>query len=120
VITKQEAEKLAGCWVEAWNAHDLEAILSHYDENIVLISPIAQKVVNAPSGLIEGKDALRAYFARGLEVYPDLRFEPIDLMWGVNSLVLYYKNQNGTTAGEFMEVGPSGKIVRVVTHYNAW
>jgi ketosteroid isomerase-like protein len=115
---KEQAMKFAADWIEAWNAHDLEAIMSHYDDKVVLISPVAQKIMKIPSGMVKGKEALRVYFTKGLAVRPDLRFEFIDVMWGINSLVVYYKNQKDAKAGEFMELSPAGKIIRVVANYN--
>ncbi|MDD5128676.1 MAG: nuclear transport factor 2 family protein [Candidatus Omnitrophota bacterium] len=118
MFTEKQARDLTDRWIEAWNRHDLDAIISHYDDDIVLISPVALKVLNMPSGMVKGKDALRAYFAKGLEIYPDLKFELLDMLWGVNSLILYYRNQKGVKAGEFMEVNPEGKVIKVVANYN--
>lgn len=118
MITEKQVKELASHWIEAWNSHNLDVIMSHYDEEVVLTSPVAQKILNSPSGIVKGKDALKAYFAKGLELIPDLKFELIDVMWGVNSLVLYYMNQRGTKVGEYMEFDPSGKVVRVVANYN--
>ncbi len=39
-------------------------------------------------------------------------------MWGVKSIVLYYANQRGTHTGEYMELSPRGKVVRVVANYS--
>jgi hypothetical protein len=39
-------------------------------------------------------------------------------MWGVDSVVLYYVNQQGSKTGEYMEVGASGKISKVVANYS--
>jgi hypothetical protein len=39
-------------------------------------------------------------------------------MWGLNSMVLYYINQNGTKTGEFMEFDANGKVIRVVANYS--
>ena len=50
--------------------------------------------------------------------FPNLRFELLDVMWGLSSVVLYYLNQKRTKTGEFMEVGIDGKVVRVVANYN--
>jgi predicted ester cyclase len=36
----------------------------------------------------------------------------------MNSVVLYYTNQKGTHSGEFMELSATGKVVRVVAHYD--
>lgn len=118
MLTEKQAKQLANHWIEAWNAHDLEEIMSHYEDEVVLTSPVAQRILNIPAGIVKEKNALRAYFAKGLEFYPDLRFELIDVMWGVNSLVLYYKNQKGTKVGEFMEIGPTGKILKVIANYS--
>jgi len=119
MLTENEARQIANHWIQAWNSHDIEEIMSHYDDNIVLTSPVAARLLEDPSGTVNGKEALRKYFQRGLQAYPNLKFDLIDLMWGLSSLVLYYVNQNGTKTGEFMEVGADGKIVRVVANYNA-
>jgi hypothetical protein len=105
-------------WVRSWNAHDLDAILEHYTDGVVLTSPVAARLLGDPSGSVRGKAALRSYFSKGLEAYPDLKFELIDVMWGLSSVVLYYKNQKGTKTGEFMEINEDGKVVRAVANYS--
>ena len=92
--------------------------MSHYAEDVVLVSPVAARILNDPSGTVKGKDALRAYFKKGLEAYPNLKFDLLDTMWGLSSVVLYYVNQKGTKTGEFMELDSNGKVVRVVANYN--
>ncbi|MBD1846887.1 nuclear transport factor 2 family protein [Cyanobacteria bacterium FACHB-63] len=118
MLTQEQAQQPAAHWIAAWNAHDLNEILAHYAEDVVLVSPIAAKLLNDPSGTVSGKAALRAYFKKGLEVYPNLKFELIDVLWGVQSVVLYYINQNGIKAGEVVEVDLTGKITRVIANYN--
>jgi ketosteroid isomerase-like protein len=118
MLTKEHAYELADHWIQSWNSHDLDKIMSHYAEDVVLISPVAAKLLNEPSGTVKGKEALRNYFKKGLAVYPDLKFELIDVMWGLSSFVLYYVNQKGTKSGEFMEVCSQGKITKVVANYN--
>jgi predicted ester cyclase len=68
---------------------------------------------------VVGKANLRAYFQRGLEAYPELRFRLEDVLWGMNSVVLLYTNQKGRRTAEFMELSASGKVVRVVANYGA-
>ena len=118
MLTEDTARDLASHWTRAWNAHDLDEIMAHYAEEVVLVSPAAARILNDPSGTVSGKEALRAYFKRGLEVYPNLQFELLDVMWGVSSVVLYYTNQKGTKTGEFMELDSRGKVARVVANYN--
>ena len=114
---ESEAKEFAHHWIEAWNSHDLDAILSHYDADVVLVSPVAAKILDVPSGTVEGHAALRDYFKSGLELYPDLHFELLDVLCGLTSIVLCYKNQKGTTTAEFMELGQGKKIIRVVANY---
>lgn len=118
-VTKDEAWKLANHWVAAWNAHDLDMILSHYDDAVELTSPVAARLLGASDGRVVGKAALRSYFQRGLEAFPELHFRLENVLWGVSSVVLYYTNQKGSHTAEFMELGAEGKVLRVVAHYSA-
>ena len=118
-MTKDAAFDLANHWVAAWNAHDLDGIMSHYADDVELISPVAAQLTGAPGGRIAGHPNLRAYFQRGLQAYPELRFELQDVLWGIGSVVLYYKNQKGTHTAELMEISAAGKVTRVVAHYSA-
>jgi predicted ester cyclase len=119
-LTKDEARNLATHWAEAWNAHDLDAIMSHYDEAIELTSPVAAQLLGTPDGKVIGKQNLRAYFQRGLTAYPELHFHLENVLLGLNSVVLYYTNQKGTHTAEFMELSPSGKVTRVVANYSGF
>jgi ketosteroid isomerase-like protein len=118
-VTRDEASQLANDWVAAWNAHDLDLIMAHYDEAVELTSPVAARLLGTADGKVIGKANLRAYFARGLETYPELQFRLEDVLWGLHSVVLYYTNHKGTRTAEFMEFSAAGKVVRVVANYNA-
>ena len=118
-MTKDEAWDLARQWAAAWNAHDLDSIMTHYEEAIELTSPAAAQLLGRPDGRVTGKANVRDYFKRGLEAYPELHFQLVDVTVGVNSVVLYYNNQKGSRTAEFMELSPSGKALRVAAHYSA-
>ena len=117
-MTHDDATSFALAWVRAWNSHDLDEIMSHYDDDIVLVSPTAATLLGDPSGEVRGTAALRAYFAKGLEVYPNLFFDLLDVMAGVRSVVVCYLNQKGTKSAEFMELDDAGKVTRVVANYS--
>jgi predicted ester cyclase len=116
-VTKDEARNLANHWIAAWNAHDLDLIMAHYDDAIELTSPVAAQLLGTPDGKVVGRTNLRAYFQRGLEAYPELRFCLEDVFWSINSVVLLYTNQKQTRTAEFMELSPTGKVTRVVANY---
>jgi hypothetical protein len=118
-VTRDEAWKLANHWVGAWNAHDLDLIMTHYEDAIELTSPVAAQLLGTPDGKVAGKANLRAYFQRGLTAYPELQFRLEDVLWGVNSVVLCYTNQKGTRTAEFMELSADQKVARVVANYSA-
>ena len=118
-MTRDEAWRLANHWVAAWNAHDLDSIMEHYEDAIELTSPVAARLLGSSDGKVIGKANLRAYFQRGLEAYPELDFRLEDVLWGVTSVVLYYTNQKGTRTAEFMELSARGKVTRVVANYGA-
>src|SRR6202171_1888184 len=92
--------------------------MTHYDDGIDLTSPVAAHLLGEAGGRVVGKANLRAYFQRGLEAYPELRFHLEDVLWGLNSVVLYYTNQKGSRTGEFMELSANGKVARVVANYS--
>ncbi len=117
-MTEEEAREFAKDWVAAWNAHDLDLIMSHYDDAVELTSPVAAQLLGKVDGKVVGKLNLRNYFQRGLAAYPDLQFRLEDVLWGVSSVVLYYTNQKGTGAAEFMELSEAGKVLRVVANYS--
>jgi ketosteroid isomerase-like protein len=117
-VTKDEAWKLAREWVAAWNAHDLNAIMTHCEDAVELTSPVAAQILGTADGKVLGKANLRAYFQWGLEAYPQLQFRLEDVLWGVGSVVIYYTNQKGTRTAEFIEISARGKVTRVVANYN--
>lgn len=118
MLTKEEVYTFAEHWVAAWNAHDLNLIMEHYEDEVVLISPVVAQLLGVIEGKVSGKTNLRAYFQKGLEAYPELRFNLKDILWGLDSIVLYYSNQRGTHTGEYMEISQRGKASRVVANYS--
>ena len=79
----------------------------------------AARLLRSDDGRVTGKANLRAYFQRGLQAYPNLCFQLEDVLWGVSSVVFYYRNQDGARTAEFMELSSGGKVVRVVANQNA-
>jgi ketosteroid isomerase-like protein len=112
-----DAAAFADDWYAAWNAHDLDAILHHYADDVEFTSPFVVRLNDDPTGTLHGKDALRAYFERALERFPDLRFVPIMTLVGVNSVTLHYVSVEDRRTAEVMTLGPGGRVVRVLAHY---
>ena len=116
MITRQFARRFAEEWIEAWNSHDLERILSHYSDDFVMSSPRIANVVGDESGVLTGKDAIGSYWRRALELLPELQFEFILFFLGSDSLVLYYRSIRGLVAEVFF-FDSAGKVVRSAANY---
>ena len=96
------ARRFAEGWERDWNAHDLDALLAHYREDVTFTSPVADRVVPGSGGVIRGKAALREYFSAGLRLMPDLHFEVLNLFVGVGALVIEYRNRAGGRVAEVL------------------
>ncbi|HVY97361.1 MAG TPA: nuclear transport factor 2 family protein [Solirubrobacterales bacterium] len=112
-----DPERFAADWYASWNAHDLDGILSHYGEDVVFTSPFVADLGFGPDGRLVGKEKLRAYFRAGLERFPDLHFEPLALLTGSESVVLYYRSVEGRPSAEMMLLGSDGLVREVFAHY---
>ena len=117
MMNEQCAQSLADAWIGAWNLHDLEAILHHYAMDVEFTSPFVPALSGDPSGTLHGRERLSAYFRKGLQTYPDLHFDLIHILTGIDSLLLYYRSVNGLLAGEMMTVNGEGLIQTVRVHY---
>lgn len=112
-----DAKVFAEEWVAAWNAHDLERILSHYCDDFEIITPMIKMSLGVDTGSLIGKAAVANYWRAALEKMPDLHFELLDVCTGVNSIAVYYKSVMDKLAIEVMEFDDAGKVERVVVHY---
>lgn len=114
--TPDFARAFAADWVAAWNRHDLPAILAHYAEDFEFSSPLIRDIAGEPGGVLRGRAAVGAYWAKGLALLPDLRFELVDVLCGVDGLTLYYRGHRGMVAETF-RFGADGLVVEARACY---
>jgi hypothetical protein len=117
VLELEDARAFADRWVDAWNRHDLESILSHYADPPEHSSPLVVERLGRADGTIRTSAELRAYFQGGLEGTPPLRFELIDVFPGVSSVAVLYRNHRGKTVLEVMFLDRHAKVTRSIVHY---
>lgn len=118
-MDQQTAEDYGRSWIEAWNSHDLDRLMEHYADEIVFRSPFAVKLTGDESCYLQGKAALRYYYAKGLELYPHFRFQLHRVGVGVDSIALNYIGVDGALANEVHVLNAAGKAVDVRIHYSA-
>ena len=104
--------ELGRTWLEAWNARDLERVLTLYDENTVMTSDRIPMLGFDESGTVRGKDTLRAYWSKALGLVPNLHFSLIELFVSPDSVVVFYENERGKRICEYLRVNAAGKIVQ--------
>lgn len=91
-LTQDSAAAFVREWVDAWNAHDLERILSHYSEDFEMRSPLIRERGLDPCGVLHGKERVRSYWMKRLQAPPPVRFELKDFHIGASSLAIHYRN----------------------------
>ena len=116
MISHQFAAQFAEEWVAVWNSRHLDRILSHYADDFEMASPHIAEVAGESSGVLKGKAAVAAYWAKALARLPSLHFELHSILVGAESLVIYYKGVNGMVA-EFFCFDSSGKVSKSSAHY---
>ena len=97
-----DGRAFADRWLAAWNAHDLDAVLALFHDDVIFTSPLAQKVAPESEGILHGRDALRAYWSAALAQLPDLHFELTNLFAGVDTLLIGFRMNGGPERFEIL------------------
>ena len=117
MIDRAFAERFAAEWIEAWNAHDLDAILAHYADDIVFHSPRIALVMGEKIDAVAGKPALANYWGKALASAKDLHFTFDRLYIGSDSLTIAYRNHRGQNAAETFVFDDAGLAKKSIATY---
>ena len=101
-MNHDEAATFAEQWAKDWNNHDVEAVLSHFADDVVFTSPLAGQLFPESGGVIRGKDALRRYWGEGVRRNPALRFEVLGVYAGVGVVVIRFRTEQGADRCEVL------------------
>jgi hypothetical protein len=128
-MSPAQAHRFAESWYAAWNARpnaDLDAIMEHYAPTIEHSSPFIARFNGTNDASLRGFAAVREYFGRAIERSPtpaaggpggSLRFNPMHMALGHESMILVYTRFSGELAAEVFFFDGAGKVVRSVSHY---
>ena len=112
------AQAFADEWIAAWNALDIERVLSHYSDAFEMTSPFVIQQAGEPSGTLKGKTRVEAYWRKALaRLPPGAQFELVAVTQGIDGIVLVYRNFNGQLATEFTQFDDDGKVIRASAYY---
>ena len=108
-MNHSDAVAFADRWLAAWNSHDIEAVLTHFTDDVVFTSPVAAQVVPDSAGVLRGKEALRSYWTTAIDRIPDLHFSLVAVYAGIDHVVINYRNHVGGLVCEVLRM--SGPLV---------
>jgi hypothetical protein len=121
-MTREEAAATARHWIDSWNARDIEAVLTHFDDAVRFTSPKALAITGR--AVVEGKPALRAYWQAALEKITTLRFTLDRALWddAARTLVIVYVAELGdqrSRACEFFRLGNGDRAIEGEAMYGS-
>lgn len=117
MITKEFATEFAREWVDAWNAHDLKRILSHYTDDFEMNSPVIVQRLGKADGRLVGKQAVGEYWNAALIAFPDLKFELKTTFIGPTSLTVLYIGASGGYVTETFIFNSSLLVEKAYANY---
>lgn len=114
-MATEELSQIAQRWFDAFNQHDLEKLLSLYDENAEHYSPKLKVRQPATNGLIKGKSSLRAWWRDAFDRLPSLHYEIVRLTPYQDRVFMEYirhvEGEEDLRVGEMLEIAQH-QIVR--------
>ena len=102
-------------WREAWNARDLDEIVSCYSEQVEFVLPAL--VSDDEERRISGREELREHFRHGLELAPNLTVDEESLLVGPSGFAILYRREDGHRAIETVELDADGLASRARVYY---
>lgn len=105
---------IAQAWFDAFNAHDLEKLLSLYDDHARHFSPKLKIRHPETNGLVIGKEALRAWWEDAFERLPSLHYKPTSMTANDDRVFMEYvrtvEGEEHMLIAEVLEI-KEGKII---------
>ena len=57
MLATERANEFARQWIAAWNAHNLDLVITHYSDDVVFSSPFVARIGAGASGSVHGRAA---------------------------------------------------------------
>ena len=119
MIDAKWAKEFAQEWIDAWNAHDLTRILSHYTDDFEMRSPIITERMGVASGLLTGKKTVGSYWEPALGPSSSLKFVLHDVLVGTNAVTVYYYNvTRARMVAEVLTFNDERQVASGSAHYS--
>src|ERR1017187_1413318 len=109
-MDKEKLQQAARQWINDWNQRNLENIMSHYADDVQFYSPTVVRRWNIAEGKLTGKALVEQHFRKGIEEVPGIQFEFHSILYGVESVILFYKRETGKLAADLVLFNEAGKV----------
>jgi predicted SnoaL-like aldol condensation-catalyzing enzyme len=111
---------IAHLWFEAFNAHNLEKLLSLYDDEAEHFSPKLKIRHPKTNGLVTGKNALRNWWQDAFDRLPTLHYKVTSLTSNTDRVFMEYirtvENEPDMLVAEVLEIKENRIIASRVYH----
>lgn len=97
-------------WQQAWNEHNLEKILSFYEEGFAMTSPVFQEVLGAAGMSCFGKPELRRFCETVFSGVPEYSIKVMAVAVGIGSVTVHYLDSSSRLIAETMQFSARHKI----------
>ncbi len=119
-MTSQKNLSIAHAWFEAFNAHNLEKLLSLYDDDAQHYSPKLKIRHPETNGLVTGKNALRTWWQDAFDRLPTLNYKVTSLTANSDRVFMEYirtvENENDMIVAEVLEIKEGLIVASKVYH----
>ena len=113
-MTTQKNLSIAHAWFEAFNTHNLEKLISLYDEEAEHYSPKLKVKHPETNGLIKSKNELHSWWKEAFDKLPTLHYKVTSLTANDHRVFMEYvrsvANEPEMLVGEILEIN-EGKII---------
>ena len=113
-------KEIALQWFAAFNEHNLEKLLSLYDDKAEHFSPKLKIRQPETNGLIKGKEALRSWWKDAFDRFPTLNYEVKKLTADDEQVFMEYirhvKGEDDLRVGEVLEIRNGAIMASRVYH----
>ena len=113
-MTPEKLQSIAFKWFDAFNNHNLDQLLSLYDDDAEHFSPKLKIKKTETNGLVKGKKALHDWWQDAFEQLPTLQYKITSLTANSDRVFMEYirtvEGENDMLVAEVLEI-KEGKIV---------
>lgn len=113
-MSAAQNKQIANKWFEAFNEHDLEKLLSLYNDEAQHFSPKLKIRMPETQGLIKGKQALRDWWQDAFDRLPSLQYEVVKLTADEEQVFMEYirhvTGEEDLRVGEVLQI-QNGQII---------